>query len=293
MYYYFDRIEINTLCEVPELKKALRSLLDDGRLLILHASDKAKLVGFKSKIVLSAPTETTLQALKNLEPALIEYSVTAIELAQDTPCATLHEANILADMICRTLVKRYTKDVFLYTGDFSYNFEKGLMGDKTLNLGKKFLCRTYARLSKQTGEPVLHQEWKLYPARIIKEKTGIKTLTDLINFDIESFVLEQAKRQLFHAEIDMDKIGKWRLGWSNRRRFSQREQMKIDLAALAFCKSINVRGVGDINFAQLDSWFKQEKTRIRAKKGRPSAWEKKILDTEQRRFRRVLSAPSL
>jgi hypothetical protein len=223
-------------------------------------------------------------------------------VAHDKKYSNEFEAEIKVEKLYSCLRKKYTKDVFYYRNrDLIFDYDKGRTALKTLYFGTpNFRLSIYSRISKFiVRQPVLHLEWRIRGAEEIKRKTKIKTLHDLLTFDIKKFISLQAERQLAYEEIDMDKLGKWHMDWTRRRKFSETEQSKIDLAALMICKEVKGRikkwdgDLYDITYAELDSWFKNEKAKIRKKRSRHSDWERKILATDHSQFRRVVSPPPI
>jgi len=253
-------------------------------MLVGPASDKAQLFGYLSKIEFSAVDPYILRCLKRtLEPD--SYKISTLEIALDIFFETEREAIESLLEMENSVRKKYVPTVHYYDNNKvsdekwaeNYARQKKLNGEvfynKTLYYGaENFKYVVYVRYSKMNGHLCLHCEWRLRGAALIKKKTGINNINDLINFDFEKFFTEQESKQLLRSGIDRDKLGKWLLGLSRRKKFSEQELQRIRTVANLFCHFNNIK-----TSAQLANYFRNEKKHILAKAHRRTAYDNKIL----------------
>jgi hypothetical protein len=114
--------------------------------------------------------------------------------------------------------------------------------------------------------------WEHLEAWVNTNAKGIRTISDLIMFDIRTLMDDMEDKYLRYERIDTDKLGKWLCDWTRRRKFTEDEKFEMDLSVNHFLTGNDIRSPG-----QLISWFKAEKKRIRSKAGRRTAWDEKIL----------------
>lgn len=279
--YYFDKIRINSTQKDVALKNILPidSLRKNSNFFrIRYPSSKAKILRFKSSLEIVAPTKSFLQLILQHKRSLKTYYISYLEIAKDTFCNTKDEANYLCWERLKTTRKKYSADHFIYDQckegpqkKRTNNHE--LFGKHTGYFGReKFKYVVYARISKITGFPCLHEEWRINGAQTVKDKTMISSISDLCTFDVKAFFEDQYAQHIVHEKIDQQKLGKWLLGCTKIKKVSRRKFFSIGLNVLHFCE------INDIyTYADLVKYFKKEKAEIKYRKGRRAALDNKIL----------------
>ena len=296
--YSFDRIRILSGQYLKSLhqrlpKKELERECTFFRL--SPASEMAEKSNFSSSLEIVNPTQEFFRLLVEHERDLSskgtisqykDPKISYCEIARDTFYQNDHEATIAALELGKKTNKKWSSNNFNYDARWDPDVVgkksgkiKGL-GDRTWYYGSKmFEYVLYPRLSKINEQPCVHEEWRISGATNIKKKTGISSIADFIEFDIKSRFEEMNKKYIVHEEIDSIKLGKWILGWDRRRKFTNDEKLKIKMQAGLFCKHRKI-----YNAADLSKHFKREKDRIKAKKGRKSSLDHKMLRANYRKF---------
>lgn len=280
--YYPDKVEILFKLSLGELNALLNleSLANECQIVgTTRPTAKAEKWGWHSLIYFTVPTDKFFRLLNTY--SLGTYKIRYFEIARDAPKASEKDANLENNKIIRSLRKRRTtkhevrgsRDSGLLSkaalDDGKFSIRTGYWGSKYL----EFIC--YARYSKISGEPCLHTEWSIDGAYEIKKRTGIQTIEDLCVFDLEKWFEENLAKYMAVETIDSEKFGKWLWDCGRRRIFSRREQMRVVLAANTFLRVNEI-----LSPAELAKWFRSEKIEIKSRRGRPSAWDKKILKVQ-------------
>jgi hypothetical protein len=275
--YYFDKIRINskrdfselrTILPIDELKKECRSFD------IKRPYAKARTWGYLSRVEVVASNMAFLKLLFSHDSDLTPYSISYLEITQDTfgKPDELLEQELKINRETETLRKKYSGS-FVYDGSHGPFVDGELYADKTHYFGgKNFKFAPYARISKLDGNPCVHGEWRIKGASIIKQKTGIASIGDLIAFRLKDFMQDMEEKYITHETINYEKFGKWLKGWQRRRKFSDREKIALKLSARTYCNFYDIKTSAD-----LITHFRNEKIRIKSKRGRRTAFEKKIL----------------
>jgi hypothetical protein len=296
--YSFDRIRILSGQYLKSLhqrlpKKELERECTFFRL--SPASEMAEKSNFSSSLEIVNPTQEFFRLLVEHERDLSskgtisqykDPKISYCEIARDTFYQNDHEAEEAAFELGKTLRKKWSSNNVSYDAMFDPDVAekkdaktKGL-GDKAWYYGgDKFQFVLYPRLSKINEQPCVHEEWRISGATNIKKKTGISSIADFIEFNIQSRFEEMNKKYIVHEEIDSIKLGKWILGWDRRRKFTEDEKFKIKMQAGLFCRHRKI-----YNAADLSKYFKREKDRLKTKKGRKSLLDHKMLKASYRKF---------
>jgi hypothetical protein len=274
--YHFDLIRINTKIEILEWKVSLYWLERRcSAIYVKPATPKARKIGYKTRIEFVAPTQRFFEILQNYEQFFWSYKISRVELARDKFGKGTNENNEKVHDQLKYKNKKYTTDhhVKIQTVEEAIeNDDESLTGNKTGYFGSKhFKNVIYPRKSKINNEPCVHEEWRITSATVIKRKTGIETIDDLMNFDIQEFLETQDERQINYGTINTMALGKW-LFDTKKRKFTYREKLKVELRAHGFLKKHKLR-----TFADLRHFLKEEKKKAKSKIGRKNSWERMVL----------------
>lgn len=282
--FYIDRMAILSYFPFYVVKKDLSFLQEDRHestyFKILATSHQAKRGYFKSRIEIGVPSRKCLEILSRYFSHRQEHRISYLEITRDIFYPTDQDA---IDKLLHALTltrRKYSSKRFIYDQTKQPNKERfaddreGLISPKTGYYGPaNFRYVIYARLSKINAKPCLHDEWRLSPPRI-REKTGIRTLDDLLNFDIRSFFDRKCKR-LIIAEpkpIYLERLGRWLLDWGYKKKITKEHMDRIYSEAREFCKTHKIR-----SYLDLSEYIKRRQEELKAKKGRKTRLEEKIL----------------
>jgi hypothetical protein len=281
-----SRVDLKTLHENLPVKKLKKESHD---LVIKPPYPIAKSCGYSSCIEIIAPKETALNLLAENDNILGVYSISHIEIARDLPYRSEKEA-LKAFEDIRGLYKKYTSEALLYDTavldgkeiDFKYRNDPLLFSNKTLYLGPKpFQYVVYPRLSKNNKKPALHAEWRIRGASKIKNKTGIKIIQDLLDFDIPAFFNKQDNIQLSTASFDALKLGKWIRYNLRRKNYTEKELQSVRFSTYVFLNSAEIK-----SFADLKAFFQKRKDKIKSKTGRKTKRDLKYLNVDPNTFKK-------
>ena len=303
MIYYYDKICINLKVSKDYIKnilplKELNS--HSARCHLDYASEEAQKFGYQSRLEIEQPEMEAFILLKKYEKFMSiceepksKYKISYIEIASDSLCSSKKESLIHRDFMLEHLRKRYSREQFVYVSKEPIISEIKY-SDKTLYCGsKKSKSKSimYPRMSKKVDEPCVHFEHRFRGASNIKEKTGISTLDDLINFDFEQFFTQQKEKYIMYEKIDYERLGRWVNNISLREnvistfgkciKFVYNEAERV---ANLFCRAEGIKTASDLR-----KFFKDSQKRIKAKLGRRSCWENKVLKLTPYRIKTFLS----
>jgi hypothetical protein len=298
--YSFDKIRILSGQKLKFLHKNLPKKLLKGEcdfFRLAPASDMAEQFNFISSIEFVNPSKKFFRLLLEHEkdlhshtgilvPKEIKPKISYLEIARDTFYKHEYQAVNTASELGGILRKKWPSNNFNYDAFYDPNLrdKKGKniqgIGDKTWYYGtKKFQLVLYPRMSKINGQPCVHEEWRISGATNIKKKTGIESIADFIEFDIKKCFEEMYSKYMVYEKIDHLKLGKWILDWTRRKKLTDREVKKAKMQASLFCRHKNIKSAADlINF------FKKEKNRIKAIRGRRTPYKSKMLKANYRNF---------
>jgi hypothetical protein len=280
--FIFDRIRINTTYPLDELKKILpvSKIKDEAYYFQIRASSEAaQCVGFKSTINIVCPSP---EALTLLEKHLIPSSaiISGIEIARDAICETKEEA-IEEFKNNWNLRKKFTHKHFIYD-DYEdgrrdrrklHHEDDTLFYHRSAYFGERnFQYVIYPRLSKISYLSVFRGEWRIEGAARIREKTGIRSISDLLKFDFEKFFDDMDRQYIARERINRMKLGRWILGWTRKRILTKSQQQAVQLVYQQFINRKNIH-----SYADLVAYFMKEKERIKNKPGARSKRDRKIL----------------
>jgi len=270
--YYFDRIWIYTMQNPTTIKSKLPLAELNSCCRIMSIKGKSafsEFTNYHSMIDVIAPTPEFLTILYENEKAFLPYKISYLELAKDHIFPTKQEA-IQACSNLNFRKKYASKNFNFFNPELPTDNE--MFGNVTkYSKSKNFQIRAYPRISKIAGEPCSHVEWIIKTPSIIKLKTGIIEVGDLLAFNFQHFFENQDKRMLIHNErIDQHKLGKWILNLGNKKTFSKRKLMSIGCHGGAYS---NYRTYGE-----LINYFQQWKKDIKMKTGPKTELEKRVLN---------------
>ena len=254
-HYHIDKLEIVVASVSPFIVKAQR----DGLLDIYFPSPKLRERGHKTKIICTVPSLDTLKLLSYHVHK--SHKISCIEITRDIPMDNRTSADLYVKKEAGTLRKKWGAGQEYDGRDKEKRFEDGLWSDYTYYFGNKntFGYKTYARDSKFTGLPVAHSEFTIKSSFLIQKKTGITSVNDLLTTDVEAVFEGLFRKFILQQKINRRKLDKWLKGTDRT------------LNAMGFCKINNIRTISD-----LVNFFKQEKKRIRSKRGVRTLWEKRV-----------------
>jgi len=291
--YHFDRIRINSKKTVEELEsripfRYLRTVCKAFEIKSPYLA--AKRHGFLSRLEMTAPSEAFLKSLFHYDSRITPYSISHLEIACDTYYPTERDAVSASVDLAETLRKKWSAKNFVYDRYKAHlegeeikrrrHLSKGLLGDLTLyHGGKRFEYKGYARLSKINKRPCVHQEWKIQGATVIRQKTGIDAIGDLVAFKPDIFFADTEKRFIVHEDIDCFRIGKWLLGWGRRRKFTEDQIEYINMQGNLFCMENKIETSAD-----LITFFRKERAKIKKKRGRRSDMDQRFLSAKYHTF---------
>jgi hypothetical protein len=279
--YYFDKIRINTYYKPRELRKLFPKELFEGEtkfFTIRKAPETARRWGLRSFIYVVAPSMNCLELLA-LGLRYDRIYLSEIEITQDILAESKRSAAEGAYELIETTRKKFTSEHFIYQWTISdktknYLNDPNLFGIMTGYFGREnHQYAIYPRNSKITGQPCIHSEWRIRGASLIKKKTGIRSILDLIRFNIPTFFEKQEDKYLVREKIDRNKLGKWLLGWKGRRVFSRRQRMRIGLMSVTYLNVYDIRTYADlVHFIRM-----KKKQNISERRGRKTKWQHKYL----------------
>ena len=290
--YSFDRIRILSGQKLKILHQNLPQKELKTECTFFRLSPASEVAGkyyFSSSLEIVNPTENFFRLLLKHEKDLsyigiivskrIEPKISYLEMARDTFYQNDYEAEDAASELCGTFRKKWSPKNFNYDARYDPNVVekkvrniKGL-GDKAWYYGSKnFQIVLYPRLSKINGKPCVHEEWRFIGATTIKKKTDISSIGDFIGFDIKRCFEEMYCNYMIHEVIDYLKLGKWILNWTRKKNLASEEVHKAEMQAYLFCRHKNIKSSAD-----LARFFKKEKDRIKAIRGRRTVYKSKVL----------------
>jgi hypothetical protein len=280
--YYFDRIWIYAMENSETIKNRLpfNQLQKTSRSFDLKCKSAfSEFTKYQCWIEIVAPTPACLEILYKHEQAIGDYRISHLEIAKDVRRPTALEADEETRKLIIHTRKKWSRDRRIYDQhDFaisptSEDPEKwGTITGKERS--KYFGFRQYARTSKISGMPSVHQEFFLFSPKQIQQRTGISEIGDLLGFNISKWFEDTTKKYLITDEtIDKILLGKWLLNWTNKRKFTKRNLITIELVAQQFLVYKNV-----FNYPSLVDYFKQAKKDIRSKSGIKNKWDLQVLN---------------
>ena len=234
------------------------------------------------------PNKNALEHLNQKLNDPTKYGIADIEIARDICFDSEGETETIVSNISKTIYKKWgieskvfrqgiwvDRDDELEPSDNRANkFTKAKFGEETSYSGsKRIKYVVYPRRSKYNDKPCVHGEWRLKSKHVIKTKTGIETIEDLLKFNCEKQFEELSEKFITHRIINMTKLGKWLEGIDGRKRiFTKRQQMKIDLVAKTFCRAYKIN-----TYAELSLKIRSYQKDARGMVGRRDAWDKKVI----------------
>ena len=219
--YSIDRVRILFRDRKKKLGKKLPLLVLKHHCRRIHferTEEYQQNCGYFSKLEVGLPGPRFFEILEKHIPT--RYYITYIEIARDMVYPEKYVTETVFDTLLRFIRKKYSHEYFIYDvdksnlivtdteDDLKYRHEK--YSSKTCYLGgKRFKHVTYPRISKVSKKPCIHSEWRISGSRGIKKKTGIRTIRDLMEFDIQSCYERLAKNFIVFEEIDCNKHGRF------------------------------------------------------------------------------------
>ncbi len=291
--YYFDKVRIN----IRKSPNNLRQLLplndlksETTSFFVGNAYEQARTYGLPARIEFVAPSQKCLGILdKSLSNIIVKIS--SLEIAEDTFYETEREASFEFEKLIKTINKKYTHTHLIYDqcNDSKKSskrrknriIDEKLFSSKTIYMGSdKFKHVIYPRLSKINGRPCIHSEWRIQGAFNIKTKTGIASIADFVDFKLRDFVNQQKKQQITHDRINPTKLGRWILGKSGRKSFSEYDLRRWGIQGRLYCNVYKIN-----TYADLVTFLVNIKEELKKKRGPKTGNEKRLLAlTNYRRF---------
>ncbi len=275
--YYFDRIWIYSVEYPNTIIDALPMdlLAQHCRSVDIHGKYKAtEFTKYRSQIDIVAPTFDCLQILFDHEHILKDYKISHLEIAKDQSCNSRNEADEQTRKLIKNTRKKWSRNRNIFDqNDFDKIFEPDPEKFGTItgkDFSRFFGFRRYARVSKVSNLPSIHQEFFIYYPKQVTEKTGITEIGDLLAFQIDKWFEDYSKKYLLTGEIiNKIKLGKWLLNWNTRGKFSTRNDITMELMAQQF---LVYKGI--FNYPDLVEYIKAQKDYIKShKQGPKSKWD--------------------
>ncbi len=268
--HHFDYIRINCGRISGKLRKSLpvEKLKNHSHFFKIKKSSKQAIKArFQSSLIIVAPDKKFFDILLEYEDALDAYKISHLEIAKDTFFDSSGEEEKVFQEFKRTLHKKYS------TKCVDRKYPDGSRFKISLHYGsRRFEFVLYTRSSKLNGEPCLHGEFRIERAYYIKKRTGIESIEDFIDCDVESLYCQLEEKYISHDQIDNVKLGKWLENLTWKRKFTEDELLIIKAYAIIFKRRNRAT-----TFPELKNFFYIKKAEIKSKRGRRSNWENKIL----------------
>jgi len=227
LVYYFHKIRITCYKSAIPLSKIIQHDEITIRPLYTKGKDKENISYLSSIDIVSPSTECLIYLSQIFSRYSINYNISYVELARDITYLSLHYANIAFDTMARSLRKKYSGGFNFNGTEREKNPEKGLYGGNALYCGTVTPVKSnekcemefkitgpfkFAIYTKYNPFPCTHEEWRITRSHIIRKKTGISTIEDLLRINkLESF--ESLERKyLVHCEVNYIAFGLWHLG---------------------------------------------------------------------------------
>ena len=251
---------------------------------LLTIKDLSKKWGYETRLEIVGPSPIALRLLNENENKLGYHRVSYLEVAKDIGFDDVFTARDFLNFHKEYVYRRWGREADIveinkiFANWNSYckywydnpNPDKNIIGSYTAYHGSKFQYVFYARNSKVTGLPSAHYEWRLKGTKAVFQQTGIRNVSDLIDFNLDIFYEETTDRLIDLVELDRFKLGKWLVDNTRRRKFSQRERHSMESKVQQFMMNNNI-----MSFSDLVTYFKEVKAGVR-KSRRPGRQPKHI-----------------
>ena len=177
VYYYFDRIVINTSFTPKDLKEFLN--YDDlkkhcGKLWLGETTNTAKYHGYDSKIDAKDVTDDFMSVLSRYE--LGYCGISSIEITKDIEFKSMDEAKDYQFYLERNLCRKYGNNRFIIEGNTNDTIYIGKYPGK---FSPNYLVVYPTRNSPFIKNPVLHFEFRLRNWSKIKKVLRINSIYEL------------------------------------------------------------------------------------------------------------------
>ena len=289
--YSFDRIRINLFEDPEEMKtilpvKEFVKLSHHFQIDTIDSDKENNFEGYKSRLDFVAPNDECLSLLFDCQNRLGDYKISYVEIAQDKIAESENDAEILSKHFATTTRKKWLSNHFIYDqrlkDDFPKKIDPNKFGKMTLySRSNKFGIRSYSRYSKVNHLPAFHREYIVRTPSAILQKTGIKGLKDFLFFDFPNFFERTDKIYLSIGIIDKERLGRYLLGWSKKKIFTDREIWTLELTSTLYSYE---RTAGDLIL-----YIQKLKREIRKKRGPLTPWDIRILGLKN--YSRILRDP--
>lgn len=259
--------------------------------------------GWNSCLNCIVPSDNFCILLQKHKSTLGSYIISKVEVAKDilTPSLSLSELDGVVRNIYESLsisyaktgedfdvMRKHFKELAFYVPD---------KGGITIYLANKaWTLVIYARRSKLTGENCIHAEWRYLNASSVKQKLGIRTIENLIDFDYEKH-WKLKGRSITLLTIDRQLLGKFYLEIDGRRKLDQHigdsnsKRMRCTYGKVMLMAAHLLSGIKTIaDFKKMISDWKAE---IKQKSGKRSSFEEKILKVNASRFLKPLDISNM
>ncbi|RJP79945.1 MAG: hypothetical protein C4522_08695, partial [Desulfobacteraceae bacterium] len=259
--FYWDKIRINSKSHFY-LSESTQSELKNHCISfkLSEASQKAKLNGgFTYRLEICGADKKFFEALLRYEGYLRPYFISYVELAKEifSPVKTgeLYRA-------CSSIESSIKKDYALLNKKWSSGSklyevgqhtkarriqDKTLIGGTTAYFyGKKFKHTRYARLSKINGQLCDHSEHRILGAGEIKKKLGLQSISDFIDYDLETAYESLYARYFEQVKIDDIKLGKWLDASSSWKINTDADLRRVKSKAAFFKRIERIRSFSDL-----------------------------------------------
>jgi len=174
--------------------------------------------GYHSQLAVVLPKRELLEELSG-SIGDNRHRVFSAELACDRLYLNQPETKVKQRQITKVLRKKWSPNVRIFDSTVSvsrprrvtdpeYQHEK-YDSQTTYAGGPNFEYTIYARISKMTELPCVHCEWKISGSYMMRKRTGVRTIHDLLDLNVERTFNSLCQSYIAYEEIDHEKHGRF------------------------------------------------------------------------------------
>ncbi len=176
--------------------------------------------GYRTILNIVAPSGHFLLLLRKYRGHLKDYAIVKIEVVRDTNIESLEQGDDYVKTLRRITLKRWGKNNSCYDQEEHIpendRFDPA-KGSITLYLDQKkpFEFTAYSRFLKSkklSCRPQLRQEFRVRGSRNIHDKTGIKTIGNLIKYHPAKLYEDLESRYIYFQDYDFSEEGQLKMG---------------------------------------------------------------------------------
>ena len=224
-----------------------------------------------------------------------DYRIVYTEITCDVPVETEQDARHRAKRVTKVLRKLYSPEVRRYTDSDEIEdilnrertprrlslYEHELLSYETAYTGgKSFEYKVYARKIPGTEQPAVRSEWMIQKTATIRRTTGVRTIRDLHNLNVEEVFLGLYRKFIRYEAINRVRHGLFVLNLPYNSPYADRETVTI--------RGIDYMGPTKASYAMTH----QNDIEIAAQLRKHYLDEKKRIETKSRRHRNLTELES-